>query len=167
MTMLNSDLISNGFILVFAITGGWVLTVKWLSLKHDDRIHRIQGEHSNALAELKRMHVTHTETALCLWEEIWTILGREEDLKISPDDQDIFHKVDACLKCLGYSHLRSLVISWAPRVDADWNRVDDPENTGDHGHYPHAFDWQFIPDWIRTNIDWSDPCHPTVVSKKG
>jgi hypothetical protein len=48
---------------------------------------------------------------------------------------------------MGTAALRSTVLHWTEPVDAAWLRVGDD--------YTGSFDWQFVPEWIAQNIDWS------------
>jgi hypothetical protein len=48
---------------------------------------------------------------------------------------------------MGTSALRLTVLRWVELIDADWAKVKDT--------YDQPFDWEFVPEWIATNIDWS------------
>lgn len=77
---------------------------------------------------------TSLETAACLWE---CVLDRRND---SPQINDAFNR-------MGTSALRLTVLRWTELVDAAWEKVKD--------EYDQPFDWEFVPDWISENIDWS------------
>lgn len=74
------------------------------------------------------------ETAACLWEAVL-----EQRIR-HPLINDTFER-------MGTSELRLTVLRWTELVDAAWQRAKDS--------YDRPFDWEFVPDWVARNIDWS------------
>lgn len=67
--------------------------------------------------------------AMCMWEEVLTMRER-------PD-------VTATFEGLGTCTVRDLILSFAEKLNADY-----PED------YEDSFDWEFVPDWMHTNLEW-------------
>lgn len=99
------------------------------------------------------------ETAACLWEVVLELEQDGEDLHPSP----LAQAIQDCRGELGTSGLRLTVLGWVDLVDTAW-RIADTSNGANPrgGDYDGTFDWDFVPGWIRANVDWSDPCHPRV-----
>lgn len=91
------------------------------------------------------------ETAACLWE---AVLGLRDHPATDPDALDRALQIRACFDALGTATMRMTVIGWTDAVDAAWMEVADD--------YAMSFDWDFVPDWILTSIDWIDPQSPAV-----
>lgn len=73
------------------------------------------------------------ETAACLWE---AVLDRRDN-----------PNVNSAFERLGTSEVRSIVLRWVELVDAAWRKVEQT--------YDAPFDWEFVPQWISTHIDWT------------
>jgi hypothetical protein len=43
-------------------------------------------------------------------------------------------------------------VGWTNAVETAWQKVS--------GTYSLCFDWDFAPNWVIENIDWSDPANP-------
>jgi hypothetical protein len=76
------------------------------------------------------------ETAAAIWEAVLDIKESNPEVK-------------ATFENIGTSHLRCAAVRWTELVDAAWERVKD--------EYEGSWDWEFIPDWLAANIDWSGP----------
>lgn len=100
------------------------------------------------------------ETAACLWEAV--LLMEQQTLR-GGDLSPLAKAIQACRNAMGSSGLRLTVIGWTDRVDAAWRLVDtDNGKEPNGGAYGESFDWDFVPGWIRDNVDWSDPANPYV-----
>lgn len=73
------------------------------------------------------------ETAACLWE---AVLERRDD--------PLIH---SAFERLGTSSIRLTVLNWVQLVDAAWAKARDTHDA--------PFDWEFVPQWISANIDWT------------
>lgn len=81
------------------------------------------------------------ETAACLWEAVLEILNNGAGQK------GLRAQAQRIREQMGTSALRLTVLRWVDLIDADWARVKDD--------YDKLFDWDFVPEWIAANIDWS------------
>lgn len=81
------------------------------------------------------------ETAACLWEAVLELQNGGRGHK------GLRHQVAAARERMGTSALRLTVLRWVDLVDAEWAKVKDT--------YDQPFDWEFVPEWIARNIDWS------------
>lgn len=93
------------------------------------------------------------ETAACLWE---AVLGLRDHPLTDPDALERALQIRACFEARGTATMRMTVVGWTDAVDAAWTNVVDD--------YAMAFDWDFVPDWIIANIDWTDPGAPQIRS---
>jgi hypothetical protein len=84
---------------------------------------------------------TSLETAACLWEAVLEILNGGAGHK------GLRAQAQRIRENMGTSGLRLAVLRWTELVDADWAKVKD--------EYDQPFDWEFVPEWIAQNIDWS------------
>jgi hypothetical protein len=117
----------------------------------------LRGELAELTANAKPYARGPLETAACLWEAVLELCSGET----SPGG--LKEAVQASREMLGTSELRSTVIGWAEAVDAAWREADtDGGKFPDGGQYENAFDWEFVPNWIAENIDWSDPERPHI-----
>ena len=91
------------------------------------------------------------ETAACLWE---AVLGLRDDPVTDPDCIARAMQIRASFEAVGTATMRMIVIGWTDAVDMAWAGVADD--------YAMSFDWDFVPDWIVRNIDWSAPGCPVV-----
>lgn len=102
------------------------------------------------------------ETAACLWEAVLTM----EQAAIGDPAEFLPSAlaIQATREAIGTSALRSMVLGWVDAVDAAWHEADTAGGTvPGGGEYGDCFDWEFCPDWITVNVDWSDPQNgPTV-----
>lgn len=73
-------------------------------------------------------------TALCVWEAILEIRDR-------PDVSEAF-------EAAGTNAIRSWALVLAAHLEEDWKKVEH--------EYDECFDWEYVPDWIYHNVDWSD-----------
>jgi hypothetical protein len=91
------------------------------------------------------------ETAACLWEAVLEL----RDSKSLSDTAAAARCADirAAFGRIGTSGTRLTVLGWTDLVDRAWAQARD--------HYDAPFDWEFVPDWIIANIDWSAE-YPTV-----
>ncbi|WP_298673142.1 hypothetical protein [uncultured Sphingomonas sp.] len=96
-------------------------------------------------------HSFALETAACLWEVVLDLRDRPVT---DPDALALATAIDAAFKAVGAAEMRLTVIGWTGAVDAAWTAVRD--------NYDRCFDWDFVPEWIVANIDWSDPGRPTI-----
>lgn len=83
---------------------------------------------------------TSLETSACLWEAIldWSSgLGAKGQRA----------HVERAREEMGTSHLRLTVIGWTDAADEDWAKVKDS--------FDRPYDWEFIPEWVAANVDWS------------
>lgn len=98
------------------------------------------------------------ETAACLWE---AVLEFEEssisDLAVARAGQ-----IKACREAIGSSHLRLTVLGWVDALEKAWLAADGDDAIRTGGQYPDSFDWDFVPEWIVENIDWSNPERPQI-----
>lgn len=94
------------------------------------------------------------ETAACLWE---AVLGFREQRSSDTAIAERAQAIDASFDTIGTSALRLIVIGWTQAVDMAWRAIADD--------YPLSFDWDFVPDWIIANIDWSDPANPHRIAQ--
>lgn len=94
---------------------------------------------------------SNLETAACLWEAVLTL--RDHPATV-PDAIALALAIRETCTAIGTADLRLRVVGWTRAVDAAWSAVAD--------RYEGCFDWEFVPDWIADNIDWSDPSHPTI-----
>lgn len=81
------------------------------------------------------------ETAACLWEAVLDLLNGGAGQK------GLRHQANRIREQMGTSALRVTVLRWVELIDAEWAKVKD--------EYDQPFDWEFVPEWIATNIDWS------------
>ena len=92
------------------------------------------------------------ETACCLWEEVLKLLRGANGTK------GLRKKVEAARERMGTSHLRLTVIGWTDAADADWATVKEE-------CWDKPFDWEWIPEWIAANVDWTTDL-PTLRSPR-
>lgn len=91
--------------------------------------------------EDKQYPAASLETAAVLWEAVLEILNGGAGHKgLRAQAQRIREE-------LGTGGLRLTVLRWVDLIDADWAKVKDT--------YDQPYDWEFVPDWIAANIDWS------------
>lgn len=76
-----------------------------------------------------------TETACCVWEAILDVKGDE--------------LIAAAFERHGTAAIRQLACWWASLVEADWRSIGGGEG------YMDSFDWEFVPEWLALNINWS------------
>lgn len=81
------------------------------------------------------------ETAACVWEAVLDILNGGAGQK------GLRHQAQRIRENMGTSALRLAAMRWVDLVDAEWAKVKDT--------YDQPFDWEFVPEWIARNIDWS------------
>lgn len=81
------------------------------------------------------------ETAACVWEAVLDILNG------SAGEKGLRKKAQRIRENLGTAELRCLVLRWVDLIDAEWAKVKED--------YDGPFDWEFVPDWIASNIDWT------------
>lgn len=91
------------------------------------------------------------ETAACLWE---AVLGLRDHPGTDPDHIARATQIRASFEAAGTATMRMIVIGWTDAVDMAWAGVADD--------YTMSFDWDFVPDWITRNIDWTVPGCPVV-----
>lgn len=91
--------------------------------------------------EDKTYSAASLETAACLWEEVLALLQRTPPTPISS-------LIEAARERMGTSHLRLTVIGWTDAADEDWTTVKTDL-------WDRPFDWEWIPEWIAANVDWS------------
>lgn len=82
------------------------------------------------------------ETAACLWEAVLDLMRGNAGAK------GLRAQVDRCRESMGTSHLRLTVLGWVDAADADWATVKEE-------CWDRPFDWEWIPEWIANNVDWS------------
>ena len=103
------------------------------------------------------------ETAACLWE---AVLDMEAVSGTRSTDADAIERgalIRAAREANGSASLRLAVIGWTDAVDAAWKLADtDNGRAPAGGEYDRAFDWEFVPDWIVQNVDWTGPNAPTL-----
>lgn len=104
---------------------------------------------------------TCLETAACVWE---AVLDMEQERAEGGDEGRIGRAIAAAREAMGSSHLRLTCLGWVDAIDAAWRVADVDEDNPRGGAYPRSFDWEFVPEWIATNVDWSDPSGPKVRS---
>lgn len=92
--------------------------------------------------EDKQYSATSLETAACLWEAVLEILNGGAGQK------GLRAHANRCRENLGTSHLRLTVLAWVDAVDADWATVKEE-------CWDKPYDWEWIPEWIANNVDWS------------
>ncbi|PZU66741.1 hypothetical protein [Sphingobium sp.] len=97
---------------------------------------------------------TSLETAACLWEAVLTLRARPIT---DPDAIGLALAIDNTFDALGTAALRLTVVGWTDVVEAAWRAAEN--------NYPLCFDWDFVPNWIIDNIDWSAPHHPCMQAK--
>jgi hypothetical protein len=122
----------------------------------------------------------HLETAACLWEAVLDFeqcpIDGIADADRTPREQ-LAADIAAARENIGSSGLRNIIIGWTDEVDASWNRVDGFEHGRRLANYGGAFDWEFVPEWLALNVDWSsnypalrsplrDPENPTALAPK-
>lgn len=95
------------------------------------------------------------ETAACMWEAV---------LEIEAGTTSMAPLIAAAREAIGSSGLRRTVLCWVDALDASWVRVDGFEHGRRLGRYSGAFDWEFVPDWLTLNVDWSNPHLPCLRS---
>lgn len=81
------------------------------------------------------------ETAACIWEAVLEILNGGAGHK------GLRVQAQRIRENIGTAELRSVALRWTELVDAAWEKVKDS--------YSGPFDWEFVPEWIAQNIDWS------------
>lgn len=81
------------------------------------------------------------ETAACVWEAVLEILNGGAGQK------GLRAQAQRIREAIGTSELRVLVLRWVDLIDAEWAKVKDS--------YDRPFDWEFVPEWIARNIDWT------------
>ncbi len=91
--------------------------------------------------EQPRYTTASLETAACAWEAVLEILNG------GAGEKGLRHKAQRIREKIGTAELRLLVLRWVELIDAEWAKVKDT--------YDSPFDWEFVPDWIARNIDWS------------
>ena len=96
------------------------------------------------------------ETAACLWEAVLDLQNA------SGAAATLAEQIQATREAIGTAALRFTVIGWSDAVDAAWQIADTDPTCPGGGQYGGAFDWEFIPEWIVANVDWSNPQGPTV-----
>ncbi|MBO9579497.1 MAG: hypothetical protein J7498_01235 [Sphingobium sp.] len=96
-------------------------------------------------------HTESLETAACLWE---AVLNFRDDPSTNSDSIERTLAVRATFREIGTAALRLIVIGWTDAVEADWRRVEDD--------YPLCFDWDFVPEWIASHVDWSSSTGPIL-----
>jgi len=93
------------------------------------------------------------ETAASIWEAVLDMERVEIAGELAPSAKAI----RATREAIGAAALRMTAIGWTDAVEAAWKDADtDGGKFPDGGQYGRSFDWEFIPDWIVANIDWSD-----------
>ena len=76
-------------------------------------------------------------TGMCLWEAVL-------DLRVS------MPQIEAAIMRHGTATVRDSIAALAPQCDAAWNALpDDACDT-------ICFDWDFVPLFVQTRIDWSN-----------
>lgn len=96
------------------------------------------------------------ETAACLWEGV---LALRDSPGLDPESVARAHAIRASFEAAGTGQIRLDVVGWSDAVDAAWAAVQDS--------YQMSFDWDFVPEWIIANIDWSDPGNPLIRPASG
>lgn len=91
--------------------------------------------------EDKQYSATSLETAACLWEAVLEILNGGAGQK------GLRAQAQRIRESMGTAELRSTVLRWVDLIDAEWAKVGD--------EFSGPYDWEFVPDWIARNIDWS------------
>lgn len=91
------------------------------------------------------------ETAACLWE---AVLGLRDNQRPDPGVVARARLIRQSFETIGTAALRVIVVGWTEAVDAAWSRVE--------AHYDMSFDWDFVPDWITSHVDWSDADCPII-----
>ena len=81
------------------------------------------------------------ETAACIWEAVLHILH------CGSGEKGLRFKAQRMQQNIGTAELRRIALRWTELVDAAWEKVKDS--------YGAPFDWEFVPEWIAQNIDWS------------
>lgn len=91
------------------------------------------------------------ETAACLWEAVLEM----RDTRHAADQIAASRAatIRAAFGRIGTSAIRLTVLGWTDTVDAAWAEVRES--------YDAPFDWEFVPDWIAANVDWSTD-YPTL-----
>lgn len=92
------------------------------------------------------------ETAACIWKHVLEVLHNGAGSK------GLRGQVERVREAMGTSALRLTAIGWTPLADADWAVVKDG--------YDMPFDWEFIPAWVRANIDWSGELPAVIVPRR-
>jgi hypothetical protein len=82
-------------------------------------------------------------TAMCVWEELL-------------EQKDARQEVLACFEAIGTNGVRYYAALWCEKVDTAWNTL-----TPDEQEASVPFDWEFVPAWLKENVDWSNPHLPT------
>ena len=106
--------------------------------------------------------VASLETAACLWEAVLDM--EKAQIGTVPEFLPSALAIQATREAIGTSALRLAVIGWCDAVEAAWQDADTAGGTVPAGgEYGESFDWEFCPDWIVLNIDWSEPARGPVV----
>ncbi|WP_197707506.1 hypothetical protein [Sphingobium sp. LB126] len=89
------------------------------------------------------------ETAACLWE---AVLALRDQAGGDPAARLLAAAIARSFETVGTAALRLIVVDWTSAVEKAWQEVS--------GTYLLCFDWDFVPDWVIENINWSDPANP-------
>lgn len=102
------------------------------------------------------------ETAACLWEAVMDLEQIGRSASGDPAQELRGAQIRECREMMGSSSLRLTVIGWTDALEAAWRIADEDPATGHGGQYGAPFDWEFVPEWIVENIDWSNPERPQI-----
>lgn len=100
-----------------------------------------------------RFSYDHMFAAMCIMEEI-----------ADPQLPDAGQPWNEMRQSCGINDLREVVIerlaipcndAWMKVWDA-YNRIDEPGCAPNTTQDPGSFDYEFVPTWLRLNVDWSD-----------
>jgi len=83
-------------------------------------------------------------TSMCVWEAI---------LEMKETD----NQVKACFENIGTNAVRWYAAQWCEKVDAAWDAL-----TAEQQEASVPFDWEFVPEWLAENVDWSNPHLPSL-----
>jgi len=89
---------------------------------------------------------SYAETAVCIWDAI-------RDMREGSRDNAVSLNIDGTFEAIGTAAVRSAAMGWIDAIETAWMRLDDDSI---------AFDFEFVPDWIMSNVDWSDWRGPAV-----
>jgi hypothetical protein len=110
--------------------------------------------------------LAHLETAATIWE---AVLDLKASVPVDGATRTTGEEIGAHIARIctdhGTAELRSTVIGWTERLEADWQAADTCNGKYPlGGQYGEAFDWEFVPAWLIDKVDWTGPDMPSLLT---